>query len=31
MNNFDPVIENYGYESNVNLQFTNYWSLSARA
>jgi len=26
MNNFDPVIENYGYESNANVQFTNYWS-----
>ncbi|MEO6774180.1 MAG: DUF5916 domain-containing protein [Kofleriaceae bacterium] len=29
INNFDPVIENYGYESGANVQFTNYWSWSA--
>ncbi|CAN5363557.1 hypothetical protein BH11MYX1_BH11MYX1_20400 [soil metagenome] len=25
--NFDPIVENYGYESNGSIQFKNYWSV----
>ncbi|MEO8551281.1 MAG: DUF5916 domain-containing protein, partial [Kofleriaceae bacterium] len=26
ISNFDPILENYGYEGNANVQFANYWS-----
>ncbi len=29
MSNFDPILVNYGYEGNANVQFANYWSWNA--
>jgi hypothetical protein len=26
VSNFDPILVNYGYEGNANVQFANYWS-----
>ncbi len=28
ISNFDPILENYGWESSGGIQFTNYWSVS---
>ncbi len=29
VSNFDPILMNYGWESNANVQFDNYWSVGA--